>query len=147
MLQRLPVDQAARELGLSVATVKRRLKRGTLRGEQERTPAGFKWYVLVDGAATAGATAGATADGGAGGADGGAAATAPGALLSQRAEEMARYSRELLAPYVEKIEAQAERFGRLEAELAAYRQAEGQRDAPPAESQTGRSWWWRLLWG
>ena len=146
MLHRLPVDQAARELSLSVATVKRRLKRGTLRGEQERTPAGFKWYVLVDTAATAGATAD-EAGGGAGATAGAtAAATANGALLSQRAEEMARYSAELLAPYVRRIEEQAEEIGALKAQLAAATandQAVTPNGAAPVPAERPR-WWERL---
>lgn len=152
MPHRLPVDLAARELGLSVATVKRRLKRGTLRGEQESTPSGFRWLVLVDDAAppaaaavgVAGvaevpppATASAVA-GVAGVAVGVAGATAGTALLSQRAEEMARYSAELLRPYVATIERQAEELGALRAQLAAATTS-----APPA----GRSWWQRRVWG
>ena len=151
MLQRLPVDQAAVALGLSVATVKRRLKRGDLRGEQEPTPSGFRWLVVVDDAATAGATAATTADGVAGVADGVAGATAAAAaatpLLSQRAEEMARYSAELLAPYVRRIEEQAEEIGALKAQLAAATSTNGQAEtpsAPPAAGQAERRRWRRL---
>lgn len=144
MLQRLPVDQAAVTLGLSVATVKRRLKRGTLRGEQESTPSGFKWVVLVDDDATAGATA----DGVAATAGGVAAATADPtggvagtALLSQRAEEMARYSAELLRPYVATIERQAEEIGALKAQLEA---AQTPRNSDHRDRSSS---WWRRLFG
>jgi len=107
-----------------VVTVKRRLKRGALRGEPEAPPSGFRWLVLVDAAATAGAIP-------------------PGALLSQRAEEMARFSAALLAPYVRRIEGQAEAIGTLTAQLAVATSTNGraatQQDAPPAASQAGRS--------
>ena len=45
METRLSIDQAALALGLSRPTVKRRLKSGALRGVQERTASGFKWFV------------------------------------------------------------------------------------------------------
>ena len=48
VVTRLSVDDAARHLGLSRPTVKRRLKSGALRGVQEKTPSGFKWFILVD---------------------------------------------------------------------------------------------------
>ena len=136
-----------RELGLSVATVKRRLKRGSLRGEQERTPAGFKWYVLVDAAATAPAPAAATAGAAPGAtADGIAGATATGTLLAQRAEEMARYSAELLAPYVRRIEEQAEEIGTLKAQLVAATPTPETASAPPVRDPAGRGRWWQRLW-
>jgi hypothetical protein len=80
------------------------------------------------------------------------------ALQAARAAEMARYTRELLEPLHARLEAQAERLGRLEAEnehlraqLTAVASTNGQAapppetpSAPPAEGQTGRSWWSRL---
>lgn len=142
MLQRLPVDQAAVSLGLSVATVKRRLKKGTLRGEQEATPSGFKWVVLVDDAATPAATADGVAGVAAATAPATAGATAGAALLSQRAEDMARYSAALLEPYVQRIEELSRENGALYALLAAAQT----QSAPPVNDQAGRSWW-RRLWG
>jgi hypothetical protein len=86
-----------------------------------------------------------------------------GALLSDRAAEMARYSRELLAPDLARLEAQAEEIGTLKertvhlqatVEAQARRIAEleapapdGQAETPsfpPAEDQMRRSWWGRL---
>lgn len=45
----LPVNDAAIALGVSVATLKRRLKAGTVPGRQEKSPSGFRWYVEVPG--------------------------------------------------------------------------------------------------
>lgn len=56
-------------------------------------------------------------------------------MAQARAAEMATYSQQLLTPYVEKIEAQAERIGRLE-ERAEHLQAE--RDAARAELEQAR---------
>jgi len=41
------IPQAARALDLSVITIRRRLKRGELRGQKVATAAGFEWRVLV----------------------------------------------------------------------------------------------------
>ncbi len=41
------VPEAATRLGIAPQTVKRRLKRGKLRGRQESTPQGFVWLVDV----------------------------------------------------------------------------------------------------
>jgi hypothetical protein len=67
---------------------------------------------------------------------------------------MAAYSRDLLAPYVAKIEAQAERLGRLEAELEAARARVAELEAPPppetrdgaAPEPLGGRPWWRRAW-
>jgi hypothetical protein len=71
-------------------------------------------------------------------------------IHAQRAEEMAVYSKALLAPYVAQIAEQAERIGRLEAELEAARAERliEPQNAPQAESwPEGRPWWQRLLFG
>ena len=44
---RLPIDEAARMLGISRATVRRRLRSGGLKGVQVSTPHGRKWLVDV----------------------------------------------------------------------------------------------------
>jgi hypothetical protein len=41
------VVEAARFLGVSTHTIKRRLKKGELKGEQRATPQGFVWLVEV----------------------------------------------------------------------------------------------------
>jgi hypothetical protein len=64
---------------------------------------------------------------------------------------MAQYTRELLEPLHARLEAQAERIGRLEEQLLAARERIVELEtpsAPPARDPTGR-WgrWWRQVWG
>src|SRR5688572_12239144 len=47
----LPLADAARELGVSVDTLRRRLRKGQLVGEQRTTPQGFVWWVRIGAAA------------------------------------------------------------------------------------------------
>jgi hypothetical protein len=63
---------------------------------------------------------------------------------------MARYSAELLAPYVRRIEEPAEEIGALKTQLAAATNGQAAHvsetsSAPPADGQAGRSWWRRLF--
>ena len=173
LLHRLPVDAAARHLGLSPQTVKRRLKRGTLRGEQEPTPTGFRWYVVVDTpgipdtpADTPGDVPG-TPAGVSAGTSGDTPDTPQTALQATRAQEMAEYTERLLAPWRAIVQQQAEEIGALSertATLQARVEAQAPRitelEAPPTNGQAaghgdapagggggaGRSWW-RRLWG
>jgi hypothetical protein len=46
-VQAVTIPQAAQALDLSVVTIRRRLKRGELRGQKVATAAGFEWRVLV----------------------------------------------------------------------------------------------------
>ncbi len=46
--QRLTIPEAATELGVSEVTVRRRLKAGTLHGEQEETAQGYRWVVTLE---------------------------------------------------------------------------------------------------
>jgi hypothetical protein len=188
MVTRLSVDDAARYLGISRPTVKRRLKSGSLRGVQERTPSGFKWYVIVEEAESPGGVAGGAPAESPRESLNGVAAESPheppgesaasprvspqAALLAQRAEEMARYTRELLAPYVKRIEEQAEEIGALKAQLAAatpapgtngvaHAQAAAETASTPAPAETASAAapgaaaapgvgaarpWWRRTW-
>lgn len=41
------INQAAKQLGVSPDTIRRRLKRGELQGTQTRTPQGFVWQIEV----------------------------------------------------------------------------------------------------
>jgi hypothetical protein len=133
-----------------------------LRGEQEPTATGFRWYVIVDD----GDPPGTPADPPAGTSNGTSAGT-PGtsgdipagipidtpaaALIARRAQELAAYTEELLAPWRTQVAELSQRVGRLEAELEhalANGQAQTQNGAPPAESwPEGRPWWQRLLFG
>src|SRR5215212_5855918 len=45
--QLVSIQEAAARLGVSVDTVRRRLKRGELTGEREPTPQGFVWRVAL----------------------------------------------------------------------------------------------------
>jgi len=47
-VQEVTISQAAELLGISQATVKRRLARGELTGRQEARPQGYRWLVEVD---------------------------------------------------------------------------------------------------
>jgi hypothetical protein len=134
MLQRLSVEDAARHLGLSQQTVKRRLKKGTLRGEQEPTSTGFRWYVVLD---TPGTTVDVSGDVSGTSADTTAdipADTPSMALQTARAQEMAAYTRALVEPLYARLEAQAE-----------LEQARARQNAAPVQER--RSWWAWLVGG
>lgn len=47
MTERLTIGEAAERLGISPDTVRRRLKRGELEGEQEQTAQGFIWRIVL----------------------------------------------------------------------------------------------------
>lgn len=47
MTERLTIGEAAERLGVSPDTVRRRLKRGELEGEQEQTAQGFIWRIVL----------------------------------------------------------------------------------------------------
>lgn len=47
MTERLTIGEAAERLGVSPDTVRRRLKRGELEGEQEETAQGFIWRIVL----------------------------------------------------------------------------------------------------
>jgi len=46
-VERVPLPEAARRLGVSEMTVRRRLKAGSLTGEQEVTPQGYRWWIYL----------------------------------------------------------------------------------------------------
>jgi hypothetical protein len=146
------IPEAARRLGLSKSAVRRRLQSGQLTGRREDRPQGHVWLIALSTGGSNGHTNGVVhapedlpagaetsrhVPAGAGTSRQGPAGAAGRSLGTalQRAQEMAAYSEALLAPYVQKIEAQAERIGRLE-ERAAHLQAE--RDAARAELEQAR---------
>jgi predicted transcriptional regulator of viral defense system len=180
------IAEAAERLGISKSAVRRRLHSGQLTGRQEERPQGHVWLIALpmdapdahpngaahhplNGAAPtdtyrnvpegADTSRQAPREVPAGAAGGGSAS---GTAL-QRAQEMAIYSEQLLAPYVRRIEEQAERIGHLE-ERAMHLQAELEQTRtqlaeatapppepepprPPAPERGARRWWQRLLWG
>jgi hypothetical protein len=113
----LPVKDAAEALGVSVSGVRRGLKSRRYAGHKRETPQGHVWLIEVpdDGAVTTRTLATRVPPYPA---DAPAAPDAPqeppgGALLNERAAEMARYNRELLAPVLARLEQQATEIGVL----------------------------------
>jgi hypothetical protein len=47
-MRRLSIDEAARELGLSVSSVRRRIRTGALKTEQATTAQGFRYVVVLE---------------------------------------------------------------------------------------------------
>jgi len=47
-METVSIREAAERLGISPDTIRRRLRNGTLKGEQEETPQGFRWRVQVN---------------------------------------------------------------------------------------------------
>jgi len=57
-MPKVGIAEAARMLGLSQDTVRKRVRAGELVGERETAPGGFRWMVDLDPDATAGEVAG-----------------------------------------------------------------------------------------
>jgi hypothetical protein len=176
----LPLSAAAQALGIPAPTLRKRLKAGTVRGERQQTPQGFAWLIEVpddlavgqptDGPVTqphegSGTHSGNTSyeetiktnNSGDQTVDQPATGTQPPpheALPAvQRAQEMAAYTERLLEPLHTRLEAQAERIGRLElaletanARLAMFEAPETQNGGAPHWPEH-RRWWQRLVWG
>ncbi len=53
----VPIAEAARQLGVSIDTVRRRIKRDEIVAERRETPQGFVWWVCLDGPAEVGSAA------------------------------------------------------------------------------------------
>jgi hypothetical protein len=142
------VSQAAAALGVSVASIRRGIKTGRYPARRQPTVQGYTWLVSLPSApdsrvAAARVPDGRVPDSRVPAQDGPTPTTT--AILATRAQEMAQYTRELLAPLHARLEAQAERIGRLEAELAQARGAQTQ--SAPSPVWEARRWWQRLLWG
>ena len=60
--QWVPIAEAAQQLGISIDTARRRVKRGELAAERRETPQGFAWWVCLGGAEVGTSTAHADAD-------------------------------------------------------------------------------------
>jgi hypothetical protein len=165
-MEDVTIPEAARRLGISRSAVRRRLQSGQLTGRQEPRPQGHIWLVTLPAGAGTSRQVPADADTfrevprqvPAGAADDSPAAPQM-ALEAMRAAGMASYTRELLEPLHARLEAQAERIGRLELELEQSRARVAELEAVPvsngqAETQNAapgwperRRWWQRLVWG
>lgn len=143
----VPLAEAARRLGLNVDQVRRRIRSGDVRGRKTPSKRGgpARYEVLIEAQ---------TFDGRRDEARGGSSESprdpprasdmppgaAPGdhqvpemtALAAARAAEMAAYTRALLEPLHARLELQAERIGRLEADLEHTR---AELDAAAAERE------------
>jgi excisionase family DNA binding protein len=102
------VEQAAAILGVSVTTVRRRIRAGVLRAEEARRAQGPVWLVYLPADATSATTEPPPATS--------SVATAP-----TTAEAMATYTRSILEPLVATIERQAERIEGLALEVGELR--------------------------
>jgi hypothetical protein len=148
----LPLRAAAAQMGISTDTLRKRLQRGLTPGQK----VDGQWFVApspgpdLSGSVLDSRCPGPDQTGHVQDQPDAPPEAQNGALLSDRAGELARFSQQLLAPYVAQIAELSQRVGQLEAELAAARgngQAETQ-SAPPAEAwPAARSWWQKLLWG
>jgi excisionase family DNA binding protein len=143
----MSVEAAARALGVSINTVRRRVKTGELRSERVRRPQGYAIRVYLPTQVPAAGTCQevpAHED-----VPNGAAAPAHQVPTDvQRAEALAAYGATLLAPVLADLERlqrenrdQAEQIGRLTAELEAARAA----GSVSRDTDSPRPWWrfWR----
>jgi BMFP domain-containing protein YqiC len=138
------IPDAAQRLGLSVDAVRRRVRRKTLRSRRVPTEHGgpARYEVWVE----EGAPGARQADGVARQAPDSAHQAArhsepridAAALAVSRAREMAEYTERLLLPWRDRVEQLSQRLGHLEAELAAARREEAERQARLA---VPRPWW------
>ena len=101
------VEQAAAILGVSVSTVRRRIRDGSIRAEEARRPQGPVWLVYLPADATSATTSDRPAAT--------ATATAP-----TNAENMVAYTRSLLEPLVAALERSQARVAELEREAGTY---------------------------
>jgi phenylpropionate dioxygenase-like ring-hydroxylating dioxygenase large terminal subunit len=149
----MPIAEAAVRLGVSQDAIRRRLKGGQLEGKRELMPQGFRWLVLLkneagDTSSAEVAQGSATRQVGAESQNGHAQGGAQVADLAiARAQEMAAYSEQLVAPYVRRIEELSREIGELRARLEAQPQTAAYEDAPQRGWPEARRWWQRLLWG
>lgn len=156
------LQEAAAALGMSRDSVRRRVAARVLRAERRRTVRGLRLFVWLpaggvpnladlefpqDAADDAPRGGDDAAHSGADSARGGAVAQRGAALSQDRAQDMAAYTAALLEPLHARLEAQAERIGRLEAELAAARAATPQTQSAAPERPERRSWWRWLMGG
>jgi hypothetical protein len=160
----VPIAEAAARLGLNVDQVRRRIRSGDVHARKTPSTRGgpARHEVWVEAASTDEAPGdGDKPPGEPPSESGETPGVPPGdhqvpeatALAAGRAAEMAAYTRALLEPLHIRLEAQAERIGRLEAELAAERAERERREceyaaagraAEEAARQAAHRPWWRF---
>jgi hypothetical protein len=134
----LPIAEAARRLGVSIDTARRRLKRGQLVGREVPTPQGHRWDVWLNGL---GSTAQATA-------------YARGAPPTQDAQPPHRQEAPELAQLVRELQQQnlelAGRVGFYQAQLEQSRETikalQAPRVDPESEPASPLRRLWRAFW-
>jgi hypothetical protein len=139
------IPEAAQLLGLSVDAVRRRVRRKVLRSRRVPTEHGgpARYEVWVEEGAPGARQASRQAVGVARQATDSEHQAGrhsvrhvdETALAVSRAREMAEYTERLLLPWRDRVEQLSQRVGHLEAELAAARREEAERQAVP------RPWW------
>jgi hypothetical protein len=142
-------------LGISLNTLRRRIRAGQVRAERVERPQGHVWRVYVDDRQPAGHRADQEAPGTVQQPPGdGVGRNLPTDVL--RAEAMATYTRSLLEPLVARlaeqeaiIRDQAEELGRLRERVATLSRNLDDPDPTPTPSPPtpdGRAPWWRRWW-
>ena len=154
MATTLPLDEAARRLGVRPATLRRRLHKGLARGVKQQTAQGYVWLVELE----------ETEEVGAAHANGHAAST-QGPTHDGLAQEVARLSAHV-EDLRDQLKAREREVGQLQLHtlLAQANQrrltdgplvADAEEAPPPAQNGAAhglqwperRAWWQRLLWG
>ena len=131
----LTITEASHHLGVSVHTLKRRLKRGEIEGQQQATPQGYVWLIEVNDEA-AKEKAGTSSDVPQGTSDG-----IPNITLREvhRMEEFIESLKDEVSTLRSQLETKDRQIGELHV-LVQQAQA-----ALPAPRENGRPWW--RFWG
>jgi excisionase family DNA binding protein len=158
MIERLTTQEAAKRLGVSVATIRRRIAAGELQGESDVRPQGTRWYVLLPTDQTDHDTAHETSHGTSHTAhqtESHAADDAPrdvSALMLERADDEILYLRKKLDELTELLAREQQTRLLLQAPREASDSAHGTSQAPVAQesintienapqSAPQRPWW------
>jgi hypothetical protein len=170
----VPLREAAERLGISEPAARRRVKTGRLRGQRRPTAQGHVWYVWVPAADASAPTSDTSGDGTRQVSPDGSSVSGdtrervgrPSSATLQpadRAEEMARYTEALLAPWRRRVEELAVENGRLQERLATAEACIAELQAPPSdtiveepetvaatpevsEEEAPPALWWRRAW-
>jgi hypothetical protein len=152
---RLPIDDAARVLGISRATVRRRLRSGGLKGAQVTTPHGAKWLVDVPTHLAAAVAESVTPQGSP--TENQAAPARDAELLQAHVDDLRRQLEDRTREVGQLHTLLAQAHARLltESQVSTLGESVGShQDSEPPKSAAQaepwperRRWWQRLLWG